>query len=144
MQALWPAMQRQGATAYRSVTDSLAAVLKSKNSRSVETSMEVAHRLFDTTTLAFGNKATMDFFYREDNELADLLSHGPRAHAAFLQLLAHEGFDGAATCISEDTEYANIAHILDVYAADCARAQNTAGGGRRPQSDRQRSRRPAA
>ena len=89
--------------------------------------MEVAHRLFDTTTLEFGNKATMDFFYREDNELADLLSHGPRAHAAFLQLLAHEGFDSATTCISGNTEYASIAHILEAFAADLARGQNTAG-----------------
>ena len=53
--------------------------------------MEVAHRLFDTQTLEFGNMATMDFFYREDNELADLLSHGPRAHVAFLQLLLTGG-----------------------------------------------------
>ena len=121
MQAMWPYMAAQGAQEYRSVTDSLAAVLKSKNSRSIATSMESAHRMFDTYTRSFANKATMDFFYREDNELADLLSHGPPAYRAFLQLLHHEGFTGEACDIGADTEYASIEHILRAYAADVAR-----------------------
>ena len=108
--------------------------------------MESAHRMFDTYTRSFANKATMDFFYREDNELADLLSHGPPAYRAFLQLLHHEGFKGEARDIGANTEYASIEHILRAYATDVARINKKKEAAQRVEltGSGQRTRRPSS
>ena len=130
MQAFWPHLRTfTGVVEYRAVTDSLAACLKSVNSGSIESSMEMAHRQFDITARNLQVQASLDFWYREDNELSDLLSHGPVALRPFLDLLRYEGFDAdRAVRVDLAPISRSIEHLLFQLVRDKAKGRHSLGG----------------
>jgi len=130
LQAFWPHLKCfTGVVEYRAVTDSLAACLKSVNSGSIETTMEMAHRLFDSTARGLDVRASLDFWYREDNEPADLLSHGPCAEPQFLELLSYEGFDITKAVHVDLTPISrDISSLLAQLVQDNIRGDRSLGG----------------
>ena len=87
------------------------------------------HRQFDITARDLQVEASLYFWYREDNELADLLSHGPVALQPFLDLLRYEGFDAdRAVRVDLAPISRNIQPLLCQLGRDRAKGRHSLGG----------------
>ena len=101
-QAIWPLMvaagaERAGVIHYLGATDSESTFQKQQNRKPRESAMELVHRHWARDTrVSSAISASIQFWPREHNELADCLTHGPKARPAFQRLLAFEGFPPSA------------------------------------------------